>query len=201
MHVPPSTGCEPPPPNPNRRRRCRTADAALRTTWTRSSAMSDGPPHQVECVATSHAQVYSQLWQRLRSVSEHELDWPIHVQANTVRWILSHLLFIEVWTADMLEGSGTYETNRDPKVYEREELGTLRDRYETAFARTQRNLRSVTAADLGRDVDMLGVMTVPLLRVLENHVHHFAGHMYQIRLIRGTYSRQHGTDKAAFDEW
>jgi hypothetical protein len=48
---------------------------------------------------------------------------------------------------------------------------------------------------------MLGVVTASLLRVLENHVTHLAGHLYQIRFIRGTFSRAQGTDKTAFDPW
>ena len=143
----------------------------------------------------------AQLWLRLRAVTELELDWRIHEHANTIRWIVFHLLFVEVWTADMLEGTGSYLTNRDPKRYPLRDLAAVRSEYEAAFARTQANLRALETHDLDRKVDMLGVMTVPLLPVLENHVHHIAGHLYQIRMIRGTYAREHGTDKTAFDEW
>jgi hypothetical protein len=163
--------------------------------------MTNDVPHQIAGIVRGHAAMRAQLWLRLREITEPELDWAIHPHANTVRWILAHLLFVEVWTADMLEGTGAYLTNRDPKQYERQDLRATRRQYDVAFVRTQRNLLALRSEDLDRQVDMLGVMTVPLLPVLENHVHHIAGHMYQIRLIRGTYAREHGTDKSAFDEW
>jgi hypothetical protein len=163
--------------------------------------MTDGTPHQIAGIVRGHAAMHTQLWLRLRGITEPELDWSIHPHANTVRWVVSHLLFVEVWTADMLEGTGAYLTNRDPKRYERQDLGLLRSEYRAAFVRTQRNLLALRSEELDRKIDMLGVMTVPLLPVLENHVHHAAGHMYQIRMIRGTYAREHGLAKSAFDEW
>jgi len=30
---------------------------------------------------------------------------------------------------------------------------------------------------------------------------HLAGHRFQVRYVRGTYSRAHGTSKAFFDPW
>jgi hypothetical protein len=168
---------------------------------TEEPKMTDGTPHQIAGIVRGHAAMHTQLWLRLRAITEPELDWSIHPHANPVRWIVSHLLFVEVWTADMLEGTGAYLTNRDPKRYEEQDLDAVRTQYRTAFDRTQRNMLALRSDDLDRPVDMLGVMTVPLLPVLENHVHHAAGHMYQIRLIRGTYARQHGTDKSVFDEW
>lgn len=187
----------------------RTATAAdgdvpptpLGVRTSRSSIMGEGTPHQIASIVRGHAAMHTQLWLRLRAITESELDWPIHPHANTVRWIVSHLLFVEVWTADMLEGSGTYLKNQDPKRYEVQDLRLIRTQYRSAFVRTQRNMLALRTEDLDREIDMLGVMTVPLLPVLENHVHHAAGHMYQIRFIRGTYAREHGTDKSAFDEW
>jgi hypothetical protein len=163
--------------------------------------MTSDMPHEIAGIVRGHAAMRAQLWLRLRGVTESELDWRIHAHANTIRWIVAHLVFVEVWTADMLEDTGAYRTNRDPKRYPSRDLDALRAEYEAAFFRTRANLRSLASEDLDRKVDMLGVMTVPLLPVLENHVHHIAGHMYQIRLIRGTYAREHGTDKSAFDEW
>ena len=163
--------------------------------------MSNGSPHEIDGVVRGHASIHRQLWSFLGAITERELDWRIHAHANTVRWIASHLLFVEAWRADMLEGAGTELTNRDPKRYEHQDLQVIREQDDAAFARTQRNLLALRSGDLDRKVDMLGVLTVPLLPVLENHVHHIAGHMYQIRLIRGTYAREHGTVKATFDPW
>lgn len=33
------------------------------------------------------------------------------------------------------------------------------------------------------------------------HALHLAGHRFQVRYVRGTYSRAHGTRKADFDPW
>ena len=165
------------------------------------STNGDGLPHEIEGVLWGHASVHRQLWGFVRGITEAEMDWRVHPQTNDVRWILSHLLAIEEWTADMLEDAESRRTNRDAKRYPRRTLEEIRHEDEVAFARTQTNLRMLRREDLARDVDMLGVMTVPLLPVLENHVHHIAGHMYQVRLIRGTHARVHGTDKKAFDPW
>jgi len=156
---------------------------------------------RVRFIAENHAEVYRQLWYRLRGVTDPELDWRIHPEANTVRWVVAHLLFIEEWTADVLEGAGRYLENRDPKRYDPEPLEVMREQYDRAFARTQANLAGVGEDDFEREVDMLGAIKASLLDVLENHVHHTAGHMYQVRFIRGTYSRAFGTDKKVFDGW
>jgi hypothetical protein len=66
---------------------------------------------------------------------------------------------------------------------------------------TQEGTGGLDASDLDRRVTMVGVVTASLLGVLQNHATHTAGHMYQIRLIRGTRSRAHHTDKTAFDPW
>lgn len=156
---------------------------------------------RIEWVTENHAELYRQFWYRLGGSADDELDWKIHPDANSIRWIVQHLLFIEEWTADMLEGTGKYLTNKDPKRYDPASLQSIRRRYDKAFARTQRNLTGTLEDDLAREIDMIGVITAPLSYVLNNHVHHFAGHMYQIRFIRGAYSRAHGVDKAAFDRW
>lgn len=35
----------------------------------------------------------------------------------------------------------------------------------------------------------------------ETHTLHLAGHRFQVRFVRGMYSRARGTSKAAFDPW
>ena len=39
------------------------------------------------------------------------------------------------------------------------------------------------------------------LDLLKTHTLHLAGHRFQVRYVRGTYSRAHGTTKADFDPW
>ena len=36
---------------------------------------------------------------------------------------------------------------------------------------------------------------------MKTHALHLAGHRFQVRSVRGTYSRAHGTRKADFDPW
>jgi len=37
--------------------------------------------------------------------------------------------------------------------------------------------------------------------LLKTHAMHLAGHRFQVRYVRGTYSRANGTRKADFDPW
>jgi len=39
------------------------------------------------------------------------------------------------------------------------------------------------------------------LDLLKTHAMHPAGHRFQVRYVRGTYSRAHGTRKSDFDPW
>ena len=156
---------------------------------------------KIEWIAHMHGVMFRNLWYFLRGVTEEELDWKLHPDANTMRRILTHLLFTEEWTAHAIAGTLTSSNNLDPKTYAPMPFAELRSHYDAAFTRTQEGMGGLTEGDLERKVDMLGVMTADLLGVLQNHVTHTAGHMYQIRLIRGTFSRAHHTDKTAFDPW
>jgi uncharacterized damage-inducible protein DinB len=156
---------------------------------------------QVAWIAHMHKVAFKSLWYFLRRVDEEELDWRIHPDANTMRRILAHLHFVEEVTADIVTGEAAPGAHRDPKTYEPRRLAELRALHTAAFERTQAGMGGLTERDLLREVDMLGVRTATLNQVLENHVTHTAGHMYQIRLIRGTYSRAHHTDKSKFDPW
>ena len=53
--------------------------------------------------------------------------------------------------------------------------------------------------DLDRTVDYLGVATYTVGQLVRTHAAHFTGHTWQIRYVRGTYSRAFGTDKRVFD--
>jgi hypothetical protein len=157
--------------------------------------------NRIEWIAHMHDVMYRSLWFFVEGVTDEELDWKIHPKANTIRWLLSHLLWIEEWTADAIEETGKYLVNRDPKEYEPRSLEEIREDYGKASKRTQNCMKELSESDLERQIDMIGVMTRSLLVVLENHVTHTGGHMYQIRLIRGTYSREQGGSKTAFDKW
>lgn len=72
----------------------------------------------------------------------------------------------------------------------------------------QRNLAGITEAEadwrphpLARQLSYFGRYDVSVLGLLKTHALHLAGHRFQIRYVRGTYSRAHGTRKADFDPW
>jgi len=46
-----------------------------------------------------------------------------------------------------------------------------------------------------------GRYDVSITELLKTHALHLAGHRFQVRYVRGTYSRAHGTRKADFDPW
>jgi uncharacterized damage-inducible protein DinB len=162
---------------------------------------------RLEWITAMHALQYRHVWAILRDVSDEELDWRIHEQANTMRWIVSHLLYAEQWTADMIHERGQYHTNSFPATYARESIDRLHADFDEAVAETHAAIATLVDGDLSRQVELIRSPTMstnyalPLLAVLNNHVTHIAGHLYQLRLIRGTYARAHGTDKAAFDPW
>ncbi|MFO7694647.1 MAG: hypothetical protein R6V57_16310 [Vicinamibacterales bacterium] len=54
-------------------------------------------------------------------------------------------------------------------------------------------------ADLERAFDYLGVARYTVAQLVRTHAAHFTGHTWQVRYVRGTYSRAFGTDKTAFD--
>jgi hypothetical protein len=44
-----------------------------------------------------------------------------------------------------------------------------------------------------------GATILTLSGLVDLHHRHLAGHGYQVRYVRGAFSRAHGTDEAAFD--
>jgi hypothetical protein len=162
--------------------------------------MSTSGSERLAWLAELHRVMDLSLWAFLRGVTDHELDWRIHEEANTIRWILGHLLYIETWTADAIDGDGLYLQERRT-TFDAVPLETLAAQFRAAGLRTREKMQSLAQEDLARKIDMLGVMTASLGGVLSNHVTHLSGHVYQVRFIRGTYSRVHGTRKADFDPW
>jgi hypothetical protein len=162
---------------------------------------------RLEWITALHAVQYRHIWAILRDVSDTELDWRIHEQATTMRWVVSHLLYTEQWTADMIHERGRYHTASFPATYGHEHIDRLHADFDQAVADTHAAMSMLEDADLSRQVQLIRSpsmstnYSMPLLAVLNNHVTHIAGHLYQLRLIRGTYSRAHGSDKAAFDPW
>ena len=62
-------------------------------------------------------------------------------------------------------------------------------------------LAELEESDLARKFSYFARYDVTGLDLLKTHALHLAGHRFQVRYVRGTYSRAHGTVKADFDPW
>jgi len=139
------------------------------------------------------------LQQNLTGITEAELDWRPHAKANSNRWIIGHLTWVDQWAVDLINSEGLYLAERVPQTYESHPLPVLREHLEAAHARYRDRIVGLSESDLARTVSWFGRSEVTILHVLKHLVLQLAGHRYQIRYIRGTYSREFGTRKADFD--
>lgn len=81
-------------------------------------------------------------------------------------------------------------------------FGTIEDfkeQFETLMQKRQAIYETLDEADLAREFNYLGKATYSVARLIRTHAGHFTGHTWQIRYIRGIYSRAYGTDKTVFD--
>jgi len=145
------------------------------------------------------------MWQLLRKnltgITEQEADWRPHPAANPVRWMLGHLTWFEEWACAALDRSGRYLTDKDPTAYLDGSVDELLGRFEAARERYRQQLSALTEADLSQQLSYFGRYDVSVIELLKTHALHLAGHRFQIRYVRGTYSRAHGTSKSDFDPW
>ncbi len=146
-------------------------------------------------------QMWSLLQQNLTGISEAEADWHPHPSANSVRWLVGHLAWFEEWAHDALGREGRYRLDRDPTVYLDGTIPELIARFGAARARYRARLAGLDDNDLARQLSYFGRYDVSGLDLLKTHTLHLAGHRFQVRYVRGTYSRAHGTRKADFDPW
>ena len=146
-------------------------------------------------------QMWNLLQHNLGGITEDEADWRPHPQANSVRWIVGHLAWYEEWAHDALRQDGRYLVDRDPTVYLEGTVTELMARFGAARARYRARLDGLTAADLSKRFSYFGRYDLSTLDLLKTHALHLAGHRFQVRYVRGTYSRAHGTRKADFDPW
>ena len=144
---------------------------------------------------------YNSLWQNLRGITEAELDWQPHPQANSTRWILGHLIWLEEWIPDAIAGTGRYLSDKGPLSCTLDSIAEIKSRFDAARERLEQARASLTETDLETEVDFFGAYNLTLPNLFITHTTHLAGHRYQVRYIRGTYSRAHGTNKAEFDPW
>jgi hypothetical protein len=141
------------------------------------------------------------LQRNLTGITEAEADWRPHPAANSVRWMVGHLAWFEEWAHDALRQEGRYLIDRDPTAYLDGTMPELIARFTGARTRYRGRLATLVKADLARQLSYFGRYDVSGLDLLKTHALHLAGHRFQVRYVRGTYSRTHGTRKADFDPW
>lgn len=146
-------------------------------------------------------QMWSLLQRNLAGVTEAEADWRPHPDANNVRWMIGHLAWFEEWAHDALRQEGRYLIDRDPTAFLEGTMPELLARFGDARTRYRARLAELDDGDLARPLSYLGRYDVDGINLLKTHTLHLAGHRFQVRYVRGTYSRAHGTSKADFDPW
>jgi hypothetical protein len=143
----------------------------------------------------------SLLHQNLAGITDAEAFWRPHQDANNIRWIVGHLAWFEEWMHDALLRDGRYLTEKNPSA---RLLGTI-DELIDRLGEARKALRSVVAGlaedDLSHTVSYFGRYDLSVMELLETHALHLSGHRFQVRYIRGAYSRFMGTPKSAFDPW
>jgi len=146
-------------------------------------------------------QMWGLLQRNLTGITEDEADWRPHEQANSVRWMVGHLTWFEEWAHDALRQEGRYLVDRGPQVFTDATIPDLLARFGAARARYRARLAELREDDLARAINYFAKYDVSGLDLLKTHALHLAGHRFQVRYVRGTYSRAHGTRKADFDPW
>jgi hypothetical protein len=156
---------------------------------------------QVQMLDEMDEQMWELLQRNLTGITEEEADWRPHPSANPVRWMLGHLLWFEEWAHDALGREGRYHADQDPTAYLEGTVAELIERFVLARKRYRERIATLTAPSLDEELSYFGRYNVTVLGLLKTHALHLAGHRFQIRYVRGTYSRAHGTRKADFDPW
>lgn len=145
---------------------------------------------------------YKSLWGNLKGITEKEADWKPNPESNPIRWVVGHLCWYEEWMADAMENKGRYLTDKNPMSVKEPTLDALRARFDAARTRSINVVNDLTLDRLAQKVIFVGRVPVTLFNLLQTQTTHLAGHRYQVRYIRGTYSRVfHTTSKADFDPW
>lgn len=142
---------------------------------------------------------YGILSRTLTNVSVDELNWKPHPEANTIQWILGHHLWYETWVADAIKNTGRYLEDSKPLSLSFSTLEDFVTQFESRSKHRQEVYENLTEANLEREFSYLGKATYSVAKLIRTHAGHFTGHTWQIRYIRGIYSRAYGTDKTVFD--
>jgi len=139
------------------------------------------------------------LRRTLTNITAEELDWRPHPAANAIRWILGHHLWYEGWIVDVVEGVAGGRAD----AVERNRPVVDADGFWAAFtplvARRRARFAALDADDLERPVTYLDAVGYTVGRTVRTHAAHLTGHIWQVKYVRGAYSRAFGTDKRVFD--
>jgi len=146
-------------------------------------------------------QMWTLLQRNLTGITEAEADWRPHDAANNVRWMVGHLAWFEEWAHDALGNEGRFLVDRDPTAYVEGTIPDILSRFSAARERYRRRIADLRDTDLAQTLSYFGRYEVTKVDLLKTHALHLAGHRFQVRYVRGTYSRAHRTRKADFDPW
>jgi len=163
--------------------------------------------HEMRAIAKLVDGQYQGLWANMQGITEAEVDWKMHPEANTIRWIIGHLTWFDEWVADAMNESGLYTEGQGPQSFQHPSFANMKERFENARNRLTELTGALKPEQLKQPVRF--VPNKKAFRydltlhdvILSIHPTHLAGHRYQIRYIRGTYSRFAKTDKTNFDEF
>lgn len=159
-------------------------------------------PKEVQLLQSMTIWEYKSLWGNLKGITEEEADWKPNPESNPVRWVVGHICWYEEWMADAMENKGRYLTDKNPMSVQEPTMEAMRARFDAARARSISVVNGLTPDRLTDKVIFVGRVETPIYNLLKTHTTHMSGHRYQIRYIRGTYSRVfHITSKADFDPW
>ena len=157
---------------------------------------------EVQLLQDMAAWEYKSLWGNLKGITEKEADWKPNPESNPVRWVIGHLCWYEEWMADAMENKGRYLTDKNPMSVQEPTIEAMKARFDAARTRSISVVKGLTPDMLVKKVIFVGRVETAIYNLLKTQTTHMSGHRYQIRYIRGTYSRVfHITSKADFDPW
>lgn len=163
---------------------------------------------EVNLIREMNNDSFNWIWSILDGITEEELDWKINKAANSARWIIGHLNWFEEWTCDAIEDTGLYHIKNQPTTsFQSDSFEDMKTRFTKAHEKYNGLIKDLSAEQIRRPSRYLyndhdkKRADVDLRTILKIHCTHFYGHLYQLRMIRGTYSRLNNTDKAKFDKW
>lgn len=139
------------------------------------------------------------LRRTLTAITADELDWRPHPAVNDIRWILGHQLWYEAWVVDVVDGVGGARAEAGERCRPVRDADAFWAAFEPSAERRRARFAALDAGDLERPVTYLDAAGYTVGKTVRTHVAHLTGHTWQVKYVRGAYSRAFGTDKRVFD--